>query len=59
MILRGFPLAFDGSTDVTATVNGVDGEFEVSEELASLNSLHAGKNIFKDTEKILIQNNPK
>lgn len=49
MILRGFPLAFDGSPDVTAAVNWVNGEFEVSEELASINSLHAvttGKKYF-------------
>lgn len=66
--LEWFFLAFDESIDVTDTlqyflfIGGVRATFEVSKELASMNSLYrstTGKNIFKEIEKTLIQYNLK
>lgn len=66
--LEWFFLAFDESIDVTDTmqyflfIGGVSATFEVSKELASMNSLYrstTSKNIFKEIEKTLIQYNLK
>jgi hypothetical protein len=63
-----FSLALDESTDVTDTaqlllfIGGVNAEFEVTEELASMNSLRGtttGENIFKEVEKTLTKYNLK
>ena len=57
---KWFSLALDESTDITDTaqlllfIRGVNTEFEVTEELASMNSLHGtttGEDIFKEVKK--------
>ena len=61
-----YSLAMDESTDVNDTsqllifVRGVDDELNVTQELASLNSMHStttGKDIFEEVEKTLIKFN--
>ena len=61
-------MALDESTDVTDTaqlllfIRGVNAEFEVTEELASMNSLRGtttGENMFKEVEKTLTKYNLK
>ncbi|XP_033606840.1 general transcription factor II-I repeat domain-containing protein 2-like [Cryptotermes secundus] len=56
-----FSLALDESTDITDTaqlllfIRGVNADFEVTEELASMNSLHrttTGEDIFKEVEML-------
>lgn len=65
---KWFSLALDESTDINDTaqlllfIRGVNTEFEVTEELASMNSLHGttrGEDIFKEVEKTLAQYNLK
>lgn len=65
---KWFSLALDESTDINDTaqllvfIRGVNTEFEVTEELASMNSLHGtttGEDIFKEVEKTLTQYNLK
>ncbi|KOX68953.1 General transcription factor II-I repeat domain-containing protein 2 [Melipona quadrifasciata] len=63
---KWFSLAVDESTDITDTaqlmlfIRGINTEFEVTEELVSVNSLHettTGEDIFKEVEKMLTQYN--
>ncbi|KAI5150109.1 hypothetical protein ENBRE01_1306 [Enteropsectra breve] len=59
---KWFSLALDESTDITDTaqllifIRGISAEFEITEELASLNSINGttkGENIFLEVEKTL------
>ncbi|PNF32729.1 hypothetical protein B7P43_G11587 [Cryptotermes secundus] len=63
-----FSLALDESTDITDTaqlllfIRGVNADFEVTEELASMNSLRGtttGEDIFKEVEEMLTKYNLK
>ncbi|PNF32668.1 hypothetical protein B7P43_G13122 [Cryptotermes secundus] len=63
-----FSLALDESTDITDTaqlllfIRGVNADFEVTEELASMNSLRGtttGEDIFKEVEEMLMKYNLK
>jgi len=63
---KWYSLTLDESTDITDTaqllmfIRGVNNDFEVTEELAAMNSLHGrttGEDIFKEVEETLIRYN--